>query len=96
MVVFSYLGRKRGKKTMRRTDYENKIFSKEKMLERLEREERLNMIDEQSWELMDKIDGLPVEKNHFKALVYDQLEFYVRHTEIGNVPVNINDCIMKE
>lgn len=80
---------------MSRIDYEKMIFSKEKMLERLEKEDRLNMIDEQSREIMDKIDGLPVEKNHFKALVYDQLEFYVRHTEIGNVPVNINDCVKK-
>jgi len=81
---------------MSRIDNEGKVFSKAKMLERLEKLGMLDKIDEQSREIMSKIDGLPVEKNHFKALVYDELEFYVKHPELGNVPVNINDCIKKE
>ena len=80
---------------MGRVDYENMVFSSEKMLKRLEVEGRLDMIDEQSKEIMSKIDGLPIEKNHFKALVYDELEFYVRHPELGNIPVNYNDCVRK-
>lgn len=72
-----------------------KIFSKEKMLERLEREGRTGEIAPESMEIMDKIDGLEAHKNRFKALVYDQLEYYVHHDELGNIPVNINDCIEK-
>ena len=42
---------------------------------------------------MDDIDGLPVEKNRFKALVYDINEGVVIHTGHGILPVNFNDCI---
>lgn len=70
-----------------------KVFSQQKMIERLDREGRLDMIDEKSKEIMFKIDGLPAEKNRYKALVHDQLEYYVRHPELGNVPVNVNDCV---
>ncbi|MBO5386866.1 MAG: hypothetical protein J6A59_01805 [Lachnospiraceae bacterium] len=78
---------------MSRVDYEGKVFSKEKMLQRLEAEGRLDMIDDESRDIMSKIDGMPIEKNHFKALVYDELEFYVRDPKYGYIPVNINDCI---
>lgn len=71
------------------------IFSKEKMLERLEREGRLNEIDGQSRQIMDDIDGLPVEKNRFKALVYDINEGMVKHPVHGTLPVNLYDCIEK-
>ena len=70
-----------------------KVFSKQKMLERLEREGRTDQIDERSREIMDKIDGLPAKKNDFKHLVYDQIEYYVHHEELGNMTVNINDCV---
>lgn len=69
------------------------IFSKSKMLYRLEREGRLEEIDEQSRQIMDDIDGLPVEKNSFKALVYDINEGMVTHPVYGTLPVNFNDCI---
>lgn len=42
---------------------------------------------------MDDIDGLPVEKNRFKALVYDINEGVVIHPVHGILPVNFNDCI---
>lgn len=69
------------------------IFSKSKMLHRLEREGRLEEIDEQSKQIMDDIDGLPVEKNRFKALVYNINEGMVTHHKYGILPVNFNDCI---
>ena len=69
------------------------IFSKSKMLHRLEREGRLEEIDEQSRQIMDDIDGLPVEKNSFKALVYDINEGMVTHPVYGTLSVNFNDCI---
>ena len=71
----------------------SKVFKKEKMLQRLVAENKMNMVDDQCREIMEKIDGLEVHKNDFKALVHDKLEFYVRHPELGNITVNINDCV---
>lgn len=71
-----------------------KIFSKQKMMERLEKEGRSHLIDEESAKIMDMLDGKEAMKNDFKALVYDQLEYLVRH-DGKNYPVNPNDCIEK-
>ena len=68
-------------------------FSKQKMLDRLETEGRLEEIDRESKEIMDRIDGLEVHKNHYKALVFDELEGYIIHPELGQVPVNYKDTI---
>lgn len=69
-----------------------KVFSKQKMLDRLEREGRVNEIDDESMEIMNMLDGKEAVKNDFKALVFGQLEFFVRY-EGQNYPVNPNDCI---
>ena len=75
---------------------EDLVFSKDKMMERLEREGKLELVDDKSRELMDLIDGLPAEKNRFKALVYDEIEYMVKHPKSNKwVPVNYNDCIEK-
>ena len=72
------------------------VFSKQKMLERLEREGRLEEIDGESRLIMDKLDGLEAVKNDFKALVFDVLEYMVRHPDTKKwMTVNINDCIEK-
>lgn len=71
-----------------------KVFSKQKMLDRLKEEGRLNLVDEESLQIMDMLDGQEAHKNDFKALVYDGLECFVRH-EGKNYPVNPNDCINK-
>ena len=80
---------------MKERHEEMKVFSKEKMLERLKKEERLDEVDRDSREIMDKIDGLEVHKNHFKALVHDQIEGYVVPPELGQVPVNYKDTVEK-
>lgn len=69
------------------------IFSKEKMLQRLEREGRAGEIDKRSRQIMDDLDGLTVEKNSYKALVYGINEGMVVHPVHGTLPVNLNDCI---
>ena len=69
------------------------IFSKEKIINRLKQEGRLEEIDEQSQQIMEELDGLTVEKNHFKALVYGINEGMVVHSVHGTLPVNLNDCI---
>ena len=71
-----------------------KVFSKQKMMERLEKEGRVHLVDEESAKIMDMLDGKEAKKNDFKALIYDELEYYVVH-EGESYPVNANDCIDK-
>ena len=71
-----------------------KVFSKQKMMERLEKEGRAHLVDEESAKIMLMLDGREAVKNDFKALVYDELEYFVRH-EGKCYPVNPADCIEK-
>ena len=71
-----------------------KVFSKQKMLERLEKEGRSHLIDDESRKIMDALDGKEARKNDFKALIYDELEYFVTY-EGENYPVNPNDCVEK-
>lgn len=71
-----------------------KVFSKQRMLDRLEKEGRSHLVDEQSIEIMNMLDGQEAHKNDFKALIYDELEYFVRVAG-ENYPVNPNDCIDK-
>ena len=71
-----------------------KVFSKQKMVERLEKEGRSHLIDEETIKIMDMLDGKEAIKNDFKALVYGKLEYFVRH-EGETYPVNTDDCIDK-
>ena len=71
-----------------------KVFSKQRMLDRLEKEGRLHLIDEKSAHIMDMLDGKEAIKNDFKALIYDELEYFVRYNG-ENYSVNPNDCIDK-
>ena len=70
------------------------VFSKQKMMERLEKEGRAHLVDEDSAGIMDMLDGKEARKNDFKALVYDQLEYYVR-VDGTNYPVHADDVIDK-
>lgn len=71
-----------------------KVFSKQKMMERLEKEGRAHLVDEECAKIMSMLDGKEVRKNDFKALIYDELEYYVEH-EGKYYPVNANDCVEK-
>lgn len=71
-----------------------KVFSKQKMLDRLKKEGRSDMVDEESAKIMDALDGKEAIKNDFKALVHGQLEYFVVY-EDKSYPVNPNDCIEK-
>ena len=63
------------------------------MINRLKQEGRLEEIDEQSQQIMEELDGLLVENNRFKSLVYGINEGMVVHPVHGTLPVNLNDCI---
>lgn len=69
-------------------------FSKEKMLKRLIKEGKcFEATHPEIMSIMTMLDGCVVEKNRFKALVYDEEE-YVCYTSSGACyPVNIDDCI---
>lgn len=71
-----------------------KVFSKQKMMERIEKEGLSHMVDEECIKIMDALDGKEAVKNDYKALIFDQLEYYVR-LDGKNYPVNPNDCIEK-
>lgn len=67
-------------------------FSKAKMLARLEREGKLDAVDDSSKKIMDMLDGKEAEKNHFKALVEGMEVYYVKADNGINYPVNKLDC----
>lgn len=71
-----------------------KIFSKQKMMDRLQREGRLDEIDEQSKEIMNALDGKEAVRNDFRYFAYDELEYVVRHEDKW-YPVNPDDCIQR-
>lgn len=68
-----------------------KVFSKNLMLKRLEKEGRTSEIDEGALKIMDKLDDKPVEKNRFKALVFDVVEYGVIVDGVF-YEVNLADC----
>ena len=66
-------------------------FSKAKMIERLTNEGRASQIDTEVMHIMDKLDGKEAEKNHYKALIHDEEEYFVRVDGVS-YPVNKLDC----
>ena len=68
------------------------VFKKAKMLARVEKEGLLHLVDDEAITIMDKLDGREAKKNDFKALVYDQEEYYVTTEDGENYPVNKLDC----
>ena len=68
------------------------IFRKEKMLQRLEKEGRLDEIDATSKEIMEVIDGYIVEENRFRKLVYGDNQGFIKTENFGTLPVNLADC----
>lgn len=71
-----------------------KVFSKQKMLDRVEREGMSHLVDEECIRIMDMLDGKEAVKNDFKALVFDQLEYFIR-VDGENYPVHPDDVIEK-
>lgn len=67
------------------------VFKAAKMVARLEKEGRANLIDDETKEIMQQLDGKEVMKDHYKALIHGEEEYYVR---LGDeyYPVNKLDC----
>lgn len=70
------------------------VFSKNKMLERLDKEGRGAEVGAGTLILMTALDGREVQKSRWDDLVKGETNYYVRYAG-ENYPVNINDCIEK-
>lgn len=71
-----------------------RVFSKQKMLARIEKEGLSHLVDEDTIKIMDTLDGKEVRKNDFKALVYDKLEYFVS-VDGKSYPIHPDDVIEK-
>lgn len=67
------------------------MFSKDQMIKRLEDEGKEAEITEEIISIMDLLDGKPVIKNDFKALIYDVIEYGVS-IDGKFYEVNLEDC----
>ena len=54
-----------------------KIFSKRLMLERLEKEQRINKISDRMLSILTELDGKRVHKNDFEELYSGKTEYFV-------------------
>ena len=80
-----------GSGKIKRKGVKKMIFSANKMKTRLIAEGKEAMITDEILSIMNKLDGKEVEKNRFKALVHDEIEYGT--TVNGEYyTVNINDC----
>jgi len=69
------------------------IFSAARMLSRIKSEGRMDMVDEETRSIMNKLDGKEAKKNDFRALVYGERSFFVTDDDGNQYPVNEIDCI---
>ncbi len=67
------------------------VFRKELMLKRLETENLLDKVDDETTELMNELDGKEVHKNDWKALIFGELEYIACDNEGTKYPINKND-----
>ena len=67
-------------------------FSKQKMIERLTREGRSNMIDDSVLSIMDNLDGQEVTTSSWQRQVYGEPFMACRGKDGGYYNVNEEDC----
>lgn len=68
------------------------IFSKKKMIERITREGRADMLDEQSLRIMDNLDGCEGNAQNWQNVVNDEPVLWVIGKDGKGEYVNIADC----
>lgn len=68
-----------------------KVFRKKLMMERLERENKTQSIDDECIEIMNKLDGKEVVKNDWEDLLHGRLEYIARDEDGNKYPINCND-----
>ena len=72
------------------TDYR---FSKEKMIARVKREGREDLLDETTLAFMDNLDGQPCETSCWRRQVYQEPVYWCIGKDGEGAYVNENDCI---
>ena len=68
------------------------VFSKEKMLARLEREGRIGDVTEKELAIMDNLDGCEATRSCWQRQVYGDPVLYVIGKDGTGLYVNENDC----
>lgn len=69
-----------------------KVFRKQKMLDRLKKEGRLNEVTEEAKSMMGKLDGLEAHPNRWRQTVHMEENAYYVCINDEQVPVNGLDC----
>ena len=68
-------------------------FSKQKMIERLTKEGRADMITDEIMAIMDNLDGQEADASCWRRRVYEEPVYYVVGKDGKGEYVNENDCI---
>lgn len=71
------------------------IFSKEKMLKRLQNENKFHLCNAKHLKIMNALDGQTVRRNEWKYRVLDKVEYGASTKEGKYYTVNPADCIQK-
>lgn len=68
-------------------------FSKQKMLDRIKEEGRLNMVDAEAEKMMDNLDGCEATTSCWRRVVHQEPVMWVVGKDGNGAYVNENDCI---
>lgn len=68
------------------------VFKKEKMLDRIKREGRLDMVDDNVLSIMDNLDGQEAHTNSWRRQVYGEPVLIVKGKDGTYCDVNELDC----
>ena len=68
-----------------------RVFRMKKMLDRLEREGRMNEVEPEDLELMKKLDGKEGSDYNYRSFVYDEPLVWIAEGE-GNPGAYVNVC----
>ena len=71
------------------------VFSKEKMIERLKREGRLEGLPDEIFVTMDNLDGQPVGTNSWSRQVMGNPVYSCEGKDGKSYDVNEEDCVVK-
>ena len=69
-----------------------KYFRKERMLARIKEEGLMDMVDEQTMQILNAIDGCEMLPNLWRQTIYGEDAYYVQTDDGKQYPVNPSDC----
>ena len=68
-------------------------FSKQKMLDRIKQEGRMDLVDDTVKEMMDNLDGMEANPSCWQRVVHQEPVMWVVGRDGNGAYVNENDCI---